>query len=454
MHLHILGIGGTFMAGIAVIAKQLGHTVTGTDQNLYPPMSTQLAAQNIALTEGYTPDNIPPQADCIIIGNALSRGNPAVEYVLNQNLPYISGPQWLAEQVLRDYHVLAVSGTHGKTTTSSMLAWILQCAGLQPGFLIGGMPENFAVSARAGKAPFFVIEADEYDTAFFDKRAKFVHYHPRTLVINNLEYDHADIFPNLQAIQTQFHHLMRTVPGEGAVIYPAADAAVEAVLARGCWSQLVTFGTASAQWCAVDINADASQFTILQHGEDCGRVTWSQIGLHNVNNALAAIAAAATVGVAASAAIAALNTFQGVARRMQVKAQHNGITVYDDFAHHPSAIASTLQGLRQKVGQQRIIAIVEFSSNTMKSGALNAELQQAVRDADIVYFAQPSNIDWSIDAFIAGVVAPAQMLPSVDAIVAEVAKQLQNGDQLIVLAKSGFDNIHSKLAAALQQAPE
>lgn len=374
MHIHILGICGTFMGGLAVIARQLGHQVSGSDQNVYPPMSTQLQQQGIQLMDGYRAENLDVEPDLVIIGNALSRGNPEVEAVLNKGLPYVSGPQWLAEHVLHDKWVLGVAGTHGKTTTASMLGWILEHQGFNPGFLIGGIPLNFGISARLdggaeNKSGFFVIEADEYDSAFFDKRSKFVHYRPRTAILNNLEFDHADIFPDLDAIKRQFHHLVRTIPGEGLIISPERDANINDVLAMGCWTPVAkTAIDADAQWQAKLLKADGSQFSVIFENIGQGIVDWALTGEHNVYNALSAIVAANHIGILPKDAIAALGQFINVKRRMEVIARINGVTLYDDFAHHPTAIATTLDGLRKQVGQERIIAIVEPRSNTMRLG--------------------------------------------------------------------------------------
>jgi UDP-N-acetylmuramate: L-alanyl-gamma-D-glutamyl-meso-diaminopimelate ligase len=378
MHLHILGICGTFMGGIAVLARKAGHTVTGCDANVYPPMSTQLEAQGIALHEGFDAEQLDKyKADLYVVGNAMTRGKPVIEEMLNRGLPYVSGPQWLGENFLRNKWVLAVAGTHGKTTTSAMLAWILEHAGLAPGFLIGGVPANFGVSARGpgGESPFFVIEADEYDTAFFDKRSKFVHYRPRTAVLNNLELDHADIFPNVEAIETQFHHLVRTVPANGLIVANGRDEHVRKALAKGCWTPVEEFGP-GLLWDFKRGERD-SQFTVLMNGAEKGIVDWSLMGAHNTMNALAAIAAARHAGVPTKLAIDALNEFNGVARRMEIKGEIGGITVYDDFAHHPTAIATTVNGLRKRVGDQRIIAVLEPRTNTMKLGAM--ERGQSVR---------------------------------------------------------------------------
>jgi len=369
MHVHILGICGTFMGGIALLARELGYTVSGSDANVYPPMSTQLENAGITLSNLDDTAQFEPSPDLVVIGNALSRGKPAVEWVLNNNLPYTSGPEFLANYLLKDRWVLAVSGTHGKTTTSSMLAWILEYAGLKPGFLIGGIPENFGMSARSGDAPFFVVEADEYDTAFFDKRSKFVHYRPRTLILNNLEYDHADIFPDLDAIKRQFHHLVRTVPGNGLIVAPKADDNLEDVLKMGCWTPVEYLGeTKGCHWQIKNLSQDASQFDIHVDGELAGTVKWSLQGLHNVNNAVMAIGAARHAGVPVKHAIEAMSQFQNVKRRMEVIGTVNDITIYDDFAHHPTAIELTLGGLRNKVGNSRIVAILEPRSNTMRMG--------------------------------------------------------------------------------------
>ena len=453
MHIHILGICGTFMGGIALLAREQGVTVSGADSNVYPPMSTQLQEQGIALTEGYAPAQLQPAPDCVVIGNAMSRGNPAVEYVLNNRLAYTSGPQWLAEHILKDRWVLAVAGTHGKTTTASMLAWILEYAGLSPGFLIGGVPANFGVSARAGKAPFFVVEADEYDTAFFDKRSKFVHYHPATLILNNLEYDHADIFPDLAAIETQFHHLVRTVPGNGLIIHHAADANLSRVLERGCWSDTESFAAAGpgGQWQARLLAADGSRFEVLHEAELAGSVQWSQIGLHNVNNALAAIAAARHAGVPVAQAVAALGAFQGVKRRMEVRGRVAGITVYDDFAHHPTAIASTLQGLRNRVGEGRILVLLEPRSNTMQLGVHRKTLAGSLSGADRVWLYQPPGLGWSLQEITAEMDMPAAVTDSIDALLQSVLAEAHSGDHVLIMSNGGFGGIHERLLAALQQ---
>ncbi|MDX5407466.1 MAG: UDP-N-acetylmuramate:L-alanyl-gamma-D-glutamyl-meso-diaminopimelate ligase [Chromatiaceae bacterium] len=448
MHIHILGICGTFMGGIAAIAKALGHKVTGADANVYPPMSTQLEQLGIELTQGWDPAQLEPAPDLVIIGNALSRGNPAVEYVLNTNLRYSSGPQWLAEQVLFDRWVLAVSGTHGKTTTSTMLAWILECAGLKPGFLIGGIPQNFDCSARLGESPFFVIEADEYDTAFFDKRSKFVHYRPRTLVINNLEYDHADIFPDLAAIQRQFHHLLRMVPANGLVLSPEDTPAVQQTLQMGCWSERQSYGK---NWHAELISADGSQFALYLHDQKLGELHWQLSGQHNVDNAVMAIAAARHAGVPVEVAIEALTRFIAPKRRMELKAEVAGIKVYDDFAHHPTAISTTLQGIRNKVGQQRVIAVLEPRSNTMRMGVHQAALPLALALADQVFLYEPANANWSLESLTRALAPKASLSQNIDGLVGELTAQASAGDNIVIMSNGGFGGIHDKLISALKQ---
>lgn len=446
MHIHILGICGTFMGGIAALAKALGHQVTGSDQQVYPPMSTQLEQLGISLTPGYDPAQLEPAPDLVIIGNALSRGNPAVEYVLEHNLPYTSGPQWLSEQLLQQRWVLAVAGTHGKTSTASMLAWILDYAGLKPGFLIGGVPQNFGVSARLGEAPFFVIEADEYDTAFFDKRSKFVHYRPRTLVINNLEYDHADIFPDLAAIQRQFHHLLRTVPASGLVLSPEATPAVAETLAMGCWSQREAYGS---DWQAELLMPDGSQFALYWQQQQVARVNWSLSGQHNVDNAVMAIAAARHAGVPVGVAAEALASFVAPKRRMELKGSPQGIAIYDDFAHHPTAIATTLQGLRAKVGQARIIAVLEPRSNTMRLGVHQAALPQALLTADQVFLYEPRNAGWSMAELAARLSMPASVCYDIAELKASILALVQPGDQIVIMSNGAFGGIHQQLLEAL-----
>ena len=393
MHIHILGICGTFMGGLALLARSLGHRVTGSDANVYPPMSTQLQAQGIELMEGYSAEHLQPAPDMVVVGNAMSRGNDAIEYMLDKGLPYRSGPQWLAENVLPERWVLAVAGTHGKSTTASMLAWVLEDNQLAPGFLIGAVPDNFGISARQGDTPFFVIEADEYDTAFFDKRSKFVHYGPRTLILNNLEFDHADIFPDLAAIERQFHHLVRIVPGTGLIIDNANEAALKRVLAQGVWTPTESFNSAQG-WQAKMIKTDGSVFDVLFNGELQGRVEWDMMGEHSVSNALATIAAARHVGIPAENAIESLGRFKGLKRRMELRGVVNDISVYDDFAHHPTAINTTLRGLRNRVGESRIIAILEPRSNTMRMGVQADELTNALQDADEVWLFQADNLGW------------------------------------------------------------
>ncbi len=456
-HIHILGICGTFMGGIALLARELGFRVTGSDSAVYPPMSTQLRAAGIDLMEGYLAEHLHERPDCVVVGNAMTRGNPAVEYMLNQGLPYTSGPQWLAENLLRDKWVLAVSGTHGKTTTSSLLAWILDYAGMAPGFLIGGVPANFGVSARSGNSVFFVVEADEYDTAFFDKRSKFVHYRPRTLAINNLEFDHADIFDDLRAIQRQFHHLLRCVPGEGLVVHPRGVAAVDETLAMGCWTPVTSFGVGAdcgADWRAELLAADGTAFRLHRSGEPALEVRWSQCGLHNVANALVAMAAARHVGVAPAVAAAALADFGGVKRRLELLGRVREVAVYDDFAHHPTAIATTLQGLRARAGSGRLIALIEPRSNTMRMGEHRQQLAASTAAADLVYWFQPPGMNWSLDSVVQQSASRAQLAGNIDELVQSVAAQVQPGDQVVIMSNGGFGGIHQKLLAELAKADQ
>jgi UDP-N-acetylmuramate: L-alanyl-gamma-D-glutamyl-meso-diaminopimelate ligase len=440
------------MGGIALLARERGIDVSGSDANVYPPMSTQLRDSGILLQEGYQPGHLEPAPDCVVVGNALSRGNPSVEHVLDTGLAYTSGPQWLAEQLLGDRWVLAVAGTHGKTSTASLLAWILEYAGLAPGFLIGGVPVNFGVSARLGTGPFFVVEADEYDTAFFDKRSKFVHYRPRTLVLNNLEYDHADIFPDLEAIQRQFHHLVRTVPGNGLIIENGDDANLAHMLALGCWTPRETFAADGSDtgWQARLQEADGSCFEVLLDGVVQGRVTWGQLGLHNVQNALAAIAAARHAGVPVAQAVAALAEFRGIKRRLEVRGTVNGVTVYDDFAHHPTAIATTLAGLRNRVGEARILLVLEPRSNTMRMGVHKETLAAAMQGADRIWLYEDHGLDWPLEPVAAATGVPATLSDSVDAIASEVADTAQPGDHVLVMSNGGFGGMHEKLLAGLQ----
>ncbi len=450
MHIHILGICGTFMGGIALLARSLGHQVSGSDANVYPPMSTQLEQAGIRLQEGYRPEHLEPAPDRVVIGNALSRGNPAVEHVLNSGLPYTSGPQWLAEQVLQERWVLAVAGTHGKTSTASLLAWILEDAGMSPGFLIGGVPENFGLSARLGDSPFFVVEADEYDTAFFDKRSKFIHYRPRTLVINNIEFDHADIFDDLEQIQRQFHHLVRTVPSNGRIVAPLYDENVGEVLDMGCWTPVESFDPEmEAGWHAEEVAADGSAFQLVGNGTPLGRVKWTQIGRHNIANALAAVAAARHAGVPPRVAIEALGRFQSVKRRMELKGEVAGVRVYDDFAHHPTAIQTTLEGLRAQVKDGRIIAILEPRSNTMRMGVHAARLPDALMAADRVLVYAPEDLDWDAGSLFGGMQERVRVMSGVDEIVTEVVSGAQRGDHVLVMSNGGFEGIHQRLLDAL-----
>jgi UDP-N-acetylmuramate: L-alanyl-gamma-D-glutamyl-meso-diaminopimelate ligase len=452
MHLHILGICGTFMGGIALLARSLGHRVSGSDANVYPPMSTQLEAAGIELMEGYLPEHLQPAPDVVVVGNAMSRGNPAVEYLLNQGLAYTSGPQWLAEHVLQGRWVLAVAGTHGKTTTASMLAWLLEDAGLSPGFLIGGVPENFGVSARLGKSPFFVVEADEYDTAFFDKRSKFVHYRPRTLILNNLEFDHADIFEDLLMIQRQFHHLVRTVPSEGKILAPLNDGNIHEVLDMGCWTPVEYFDPEiEAGWHAEAASADGHAFDVICEGERAGRVEWSLIGRHNLANALAALAAARHAGVPAGQAITSLAGFRNVKRRMELRGEVRGIRVYDDFAHHPTAIASTLEGLRRQVGEARIIALLEPRSNTMKMGVHAQLLAESLSAADRVLVFEPPDLRWDLSAVLSPLGGRVERFVDTADLVRRVVELALPGDHLLVMSNGGFDDIHQRLLDALEE---
>jgi UDP-N-acetylmuramate: L-alanyl-gamma-D-glutamyl-meso-diaminopimelate ligase len=446
VHLHILGIGGTFMGGLAAIAKQQGHKVTGCDANVYPPMSTQLEAQGIALTEGFDAAQIEVRPDVFVIGNVVTRGNPLMEEILNRGLPYTSGPQWLYENVLKHKWVLGVAGTHGKTTTSAMLAWILERGGLNPGFLIGGVPQNFGVSARSSDSKFFVVEADEYDTAFFDKRSKFVHYHPRTLILNNLEFDHADIFPSLAAIETQFHHMVRVVANNGLIVANASDDNLQRVLDKGCWTPIERFGT-DGDW-RVGTVKEGESFEVVRKGELQGIVRSTMMGEHNRLNALAALAAARQAGVPVATGIAALKEFENVKRRMEVRGIVGGVTVYDDFAHHPTAIARTLSGLRGKVGGARILAVLEPRSNTMKMGVWKNELVEGLRGADLV-FSYTANLGWDAGAALRALGAKSQTCEDLEQLVAAIAKTARAGDHVLIMSNGGFGGIHEKLLAAL-----
>ncbi len=449
MHIHILGICGTFMGGLALIARELGHTVSGSDQNVYPPMSTQLAEQGIQLMQGYKAENLELKPALVVIGNAMSRGNPEVEAVLNLGLKYTSGPQWLSEYVLQDKWVLAVAGTHGKTTTSSMLAWILEHQGFKPGFLIGGIPMNFGVSARSGESDFFVIEADEYDSAFFDKRSKFVHYRPRTAVLNNLEFDHADIFDDLGAIKRQFHHLVRTIPGEGLIICQAADENIQDTLGMGCWTPVqLTAINQSATWQAELQKEDGSQFSITFDQQIQGQVAWQLTGLHNVYNALAAIAAARHIGILPVDAIAALTRFKNVKRRMEVIANIKGVTVYDDFAHHPTAIQMTLEGLRKHVGSEKIIAVVEPRSNTMRMGVHREVLAESLALADRTLIYQPEELDWDLTELETDT-NNIKICTSIDQIMHELQQEVAPDSHFLMMSNGSFGGIYQRLQSEL-----
>lgn len=469
MHIHILGICGTFMGSLAVLAKQMGHTVSGCDANVYPPMSTQLEEQGIALMQGFKAEHLQPHPDLVVIGNALSRGNPAVEYTLEQGLDYCSGPQWLSRYVLRGRWVLAVAGTHGKTTTSSMLAWILSYAGLKPGYLIGGVASNFSSSADVGELPFFVVEADEYDSAFFDKRSKFVHYSPRTAIFNNLEFDHGDIFPDLAAIQRQFHHLVRIIPGNGLILSPRDDDNLNAVLEQGCWSQhqamdlLGEDDSAAVQekgmsWFVRLHSADGSYFEIGKrvdgNPQPAAQVQWSLSGTHNVRNAMAAVAAAHHAGVEIAVACEALAQFKGVKRRQELLGEINGVRVYDDFAHHPTAIAITLEGMRAKFEKAerpgRLIAVIEPRSNTMKMGVHKEVLAQSCRSADFTYWFDAGTAAFDLASVVKDSPTPARLVDSIEGLVDTLAGEARPGDDIVIMSNGGFGGIHQKLLQALR----
>jgi UDP-N-acetylmuramate: L-alanyl-gamma-D-glutamyl-meso-diaminopimelate ligase len=449
MHLHVLGICGTFMGGLAALAREAGHRVTGCDAGVYPPMSEQLRALGVELIEGFGAEQLALKPDMFVIGNVVTRGNPLMEALLNAGAAYTSGPQWLAEHVLHGRHVLAVAGTHGKTGTTSMLAWILESAGLHPGFLVGGVPQNFGISARLGQGRCFVIEADEYDTALFDKRSKFVHYRPRTAILNNLEHDHADIFPDLAAIETQFHHLVRTVPAHGRLVVNARDEALQRVLQRGCWSNVQRFGTKREEPGGLCARGEPHAFDVLRGSLKIGRVDWPLIGEHNQMNALAAIGAAEHVGVAPEAAAAALAHFKNVRRRMELRGDVNGVKVYDDFAHHPTAMRSTVDGLRRKVGLERILAVFEPRSNTMKLGTMKAQLPWALEEADISFCLQ-GDYGWSALEALAPLGDLAVVADNVDALVATIVRVARPGDHVLCMSNGGFGGIHDKLLAALK----
>jgi UDP-N-acetylmuramate: L-alanyl-gamma-D-glutamyl-meso-diaminopimelate ligase len=455
VHIHILGICGTFMGGLAIIAKQLGHQVTGSDQNVYPPMSTQLEQQGIRLMQGYAPANLDPAPDLVVVGNAVSRGNPEVEAVLNRGLDYVSGPEWLYRHVLKGSWTLAVAGTHGKTTTSSMLAYILDRAGLDPGFLIGGVPLDFGVSARLGGGRYFVVEADEYDTAFFDKRSKFVHYRPRTAILNNLEFDHADIFPDLAAIQRQFHHLVRGVPGNGLIVAPAWDRNLAEALGLGCWTPVELTApeadAAGADWRYRLLTPDGGRFEMFHQGQLCGGVEWELTGSHNVQNALAAIAAAHHAGVGPALSCRVLCGFKSVKRRLEVKAKVNGVTLYDDFAHHPTAIAATLEGLRARVGTQRILAVLEPRSNTMRLGVHADTLAGSLKHADCAVLYQPQDLGWDAEAAVRGA-ANVRVSHSHEDILDWLARECRPGDHVVFMSNGSFGGIHGRAEQVLGRA--
>jgi UDP-N-acetylmuramate: L-alanyl-gamma-D-glutamyl-meso-diaminopimelate ligase len=454
MHLHILGICGTFMGGVAALARAAGHRVTGSDAHVYPPMSTQLEALGISLIDGYGPAQLDLAPDVVVVGNVMTRGMPVIERLLDSGMPYASGPQWLAENFLRGREVAAVAGTHGKTTTSSMLAWILEDAGREPGFLIGGIPANFDATARAGGGGLFVIEADEYDTAFFDKRAKFVHYRPRHLLLTNLEYDHADIYPDLASIQRQVHHLVRTVPGSGRITWNAGSAALKATLAMGAWTPLTGFAReAQAEWRSRLVAPDGSAFEVLHRDAPVAIVRWPLIGLHNVENGLAAIAAAAGIGVLPAQAAAALGRFAGVRRRMELRGEAGGIRVFDDFAHHPTAISLTIDGVRRQDGGGRIVAVLEPRSNTMRLGVHREELAESLAGADSVWLYQPAGLDWNLDGVAAALGGKARVLGDIPGLVAALAAELRAGDRVLVMSNGGFGGLHDRLLAALRARP-
>jgi UDP-N-acetylmuramate: L-alanyl-gamma-D-glutamyl-meso-diaminopimelate ligase len=452
MKLHILGICGTFMGGVAALARELGHRVEGSDANVYPPMSTQLEQLGIELRSGYSAAHLEPAPDLIVVGNALSRGNPAIEHMLDEKLSYISGPQWLGEQLLGDRQVYAVAGTHGKTTTTSLLAWLLESVGAEPGFLIGGVPGNFEASARLGRGRAFVIEADEYDTAFFDKRSKFVHYRPSIAILNNLEFDHADIFPDVGAIQRQFHHLVRIVPGNGRLIVNAEDERLAEVLAMGCWSKVDTFGIDAGDWRAELMQADGSHFRVTHLGNVVGEVRWSLLGRHNVMNALGAIAAASAGGADAVSLLPAFGAFGSVKRRMERVAEQNGIVVYDDFAHHPTAIATTLAGLRAKVGSARIVVALEPRSNSMRLGAHAEQLAPSLRDADQVIFLHRPELPWDAQRVVDALDGRGATATSVDTLLASLRASVKPGDHVVFMSNGGFDAAPRRFAEQLHGA--
>lgn len=450
-HIHILGVCGTFMGGVAIIAKQMGYRVTGSDINVYPPMSTFLTENGIEIIPHFETSQLQPAPDMVIVGNAMKRGNPCVEYILDNQLPYTSGPQWLHDNVLRERWVLAVSGTHGKTTTTGMLAWILEQNGLSPSFLIGGIAGNFGVSARLGESNFFVIEADEYDTAFFDKRSKFVHYNPKTLIINNLSFDHADIFDDLKAIQRQFHHMIRTIPSSGLILSDKTEQSVKETLDMGSWSHKQFLGE-EQEWYAQRISNDCTHFAVFHKGEKTAEVNWSIVGQHNMHNALMAIAAAHHAGVSVENACAALTTFVNAKRRLEVKGEVNGITVYDDFAHHPEAIQATLTALRDKIGGSvRILAVLEPRSNTMKMGIHKDDIAPSLVRADYVFVLQPDNIPWDVSDITNKCLQPAKWTANLERLVDMVVAEAQPTDHILVMSNGSFGGIHQKLLDKLAQ---
>lgn len=450
MRIHILGICGTFMGGLAQIAKQLGHEVSGSDAAIYPPMSTQLEELGVKLFNGYFAENLQLNPDLVIIGNAIRRLNPEAEFVLNNRIPYMSGPEWLYKYVLQNRVVLAVSGTHGKTTTTAMLAWILQSAGKNPGFLIGGVPKDFESSAQLGDAPYFVIEADEYDTAFFDKRSKFISYRPNILIMNNLEFDHGDIFKDLEAIKIQFSHLVRTIPSNGLIIYPHKDSNIEDVLSRGCWTERETFGNNSLIWNAANISDNTEEFEVFHNLKFAQKVSWKLLGLHNINNALAAIAAANRIGIEPKNAILALNNFSGLKRRLEIKGVINNITVYDDFAHHPTAIEATIKALRAKVKNARIIAILEFGSNTMLAGMHKEKVFTALNSADFAFVLRPKT-EWDIDSYKQASKIPTKICDTIEAIILEALAIAKPHDHILIMSNKSFGGIHERLLKGIKE---
>jgi UDP-N-acetylmuramate: L-alanyl-gamma-D-glutamyl-meso-diaminopimelate ligase len=453
MHVHIVGVCGTFMGGIAALARAAGHRVTGSDQSVYPPMSDQLAALGIELIEGYSPEQLQLRPDVVVVGNVMSRGNPLIEALLESGIPYTSGPEWLARHVLSNRWTLAVAGTHGKTTTSSILAWILEFAGLEPGFLIGGVPGNFNVTARLGAGKHFVVEADEYDTAFFDKRAKFVHYRPRTAVLNNLEHDHADIYPDVASIQWQFHQLLRMVPRNGLVVANSADANVMHVIDMGCWTPVERFAAAvsgdTAWYALAEPGSDYSKFTVMQGNRRVADVEWSMLGRHNAENALAAILAARHAGVEVATAARALREFQGVRRRMEVRGVVRGVTVYDDFAHHPTAIRTTIDGLRRRVGKARVVAVLEPRSNTMKLGTHREALADSLSAADRIWMYQGPSVQWDVAESVVSLGERASVSQDLDGLIERLARDAAPGDHILIMSNGGFGGIHGKLLERL-----